>query len=82
MREGVLDVLVELSVLVLYGVATTVLAGLGTLFEYRSYLFVSSGETTMALWIGALGAVVLTLAYRIGRDKLVSAWVDLQAGLA
>ncbi|MXR51883.1 hypothetical protein GRX03_09730 [Halovenus sp. WSH3] len=82
MRDGLFEALVELSMMVLYGVATTVLAGLGTLFEYRSYRFLNSGETAMALWIGALGVVVLALAYRVGRDKLVSAWIDVQAELA
>ncbi|WP_336327334.1 hypothetical protein [Halovenus sp. HT40] len=80
MRDGIIELLVEVGMLFLYGVATTVLTVIGTLFEYRSYEFVSGGETMLALWIGGLGLVVLTLAYRIGRDKLVDAWIDLQAG--
>lgn len=80
MRDGIIELLVEVGMFFVYGAATTVLAVIGTLFEYRSYEFVSAGETMLALWIGGLGLVVLTLAYRIGRDKLVSAWIERQAG--
>ncbi len=82
MRESLVEVAFEVGAFLLYGVATTLLAGLGGLFEYRSYLFINSGETTIALYAGALGLVLLTFAYLVGRNKLAKAWAEMQAELS
>lgn len=78
MRESLIEVAFELGAVLLYGVATTLLAGIGGLLEYRSYLFLNSGETTIALYAGVLGLVLLTLAYLVGRDKMTRAWAEMQ----
>jgi len=78
MRDSLIEAFIELSVFLLYGIATTMLAVLGTLFEYRSYLMTSNGETAIGLWIGGLGVVLLVFAYRIGRDKMWNLWAEME----
>ena len=81
MRDGFIELAFELSMILLYGAATTLLAGIGTLLEYRGYLFLNSGQTAIALYAAGLGLVLLTLAYRVGRDKMVRAWTEMHVEL-
>lgn len=81
MRDGLIEIIVEVSMFLLYGVATTVLAGIGSLLEYRGYLFISSGQTAIAVYAAALGLVLLTLSYMVGRDKMTDAWAEMRAEL-
>jgi hypothetical protein len=81
MRDSLIEAVIELSIFLLYGVATAILAVLGALFEYRSYLVASSGETAIALWVAGLGAVLLVFAYRIGRDKMADLRSEMQIEL-
>ena len=79
MRETLLELLLQAVSLAVYLVAGAVLAGLGALFEYQSYLFISSGEQLLAAWMAALGIVMLTFAYLIVRDKAGTAYGELRA---
>ena len=79
MRESLLEVGLEAVSLLLYTIVGAVLAGLGTLFEYRSYLFMSSGEQFLAVWIAAMGILLLALAYLVVRDKAWDEYVELRA---
>jgi hypothetical protein len=81
MRDALIEVVVEVSMFLLYAVATAILAGIGTILEYRSYLSMNSGETVMALYAAGLGIVLLTFAYRVGRDKVTDAWTEMRAEL-
>jgi hypothetical protein len=79
MRESLFDLGPELLSLLIYGVSGTVLGIVGAALEYRSYLLVSSGEGTIALWMGALGAVLLALSLLVVRDKAGGAYSDLRS---
>ena len=79
MRESLFELGPELLSLLIYAVSGTVLGVVGAALEYRSYLLVSSGEGTVALWMGALGAVLLALAFLVVRDKAGGAYSDLRS---
>lgn len=72
MQEDFIEIVVEVSMFLLYGVATTALAGVGSILEYRGYLFINSGQTGIALYAAALGVILLTLAY---------AWTEVRTEL-
>lgn len=81
MYEELVELLLHAVVFLSYAAAGVLFAGLGALFEYRSYLFISSGDTVVALWIGALGLVMLAFAYLIVRDKATGSFNEFRVQL-
>lgn len=79
MSQSLFELGPELLSLLIYAVSGTALAVVGVVLEYRSYLLVSSGEGTVALWMGALGAVLLALSFLVVRDKAGGAYSDLRS---
>lgn len=79
MPESLFELGPELLSLLIYAVSGTALAVVGAALEYRSYLLVSSGDGTVALWMGALGAVLLVLALLVVRDKAGGAYTELRS---
>lgn len=70
-----LEVLVELlAYLLLSGVVTAV----GLAAEINSYLYLTSGETTVALWLAGIGVLCLYAGvYMLGYGKLMPATLDI-----
>jgi hypothetical protein len=81
MRDALIEMIVEVSMFLLYAAATAVLAGIGTILEYRSYMSMNSGETAIALYAAGLGVVLLIFGYRVGRDKATGAWTEMRTEL-
>lgn len=79
MREPLVDLALQALVAAAYGVAVLITAGFGLFFEYRSYLFASSGETYLAFWIGTLGFMLLLFSSYVLRDKLAMVVMDAVA---
>lgn len=77
MREELTELLFHAVVALGYAVVALVTAGAGVMFEYRSYLFLTSGETMLAAWMGGLGIVLLAFASLVVRDKLAVAFSDI-----
>lgn len=64
-----LEVLAELFVYLLLTVAIT---GLGLLAEIHSFLYLSGGETSVAVWLGGMGLLCLYAGvYMLGYGKLL-----------
>lgn len=78
MQDGLVEVLIDAIGVLLYTVAGTVLGGVGVLFEYRGYLLASSGETSVAGWIGLLGLLLLGLSVLVFSDKVTVAYREFQ----
>lgn len=74
MHNSLIDLSIQLLVLGAYLAFAAGSAALGLVFEYRSYLFISSGESVLALWIAGLGAVLFGFSYLVTRDKLPGAY--------
>ncbi|MEF8901403.1 MAG: hypothetical protein V5A25_09300 [Halovenus sp.] len=81
MYKELIELLLHAVVFLSYAAAGAVVAGLGALFEYRSYLFINNGDTVVALWIGALGLVMLAFAYLIVRDKATESFNEFRVQL-
>ena len=66
-----LEVLIELlAYLLLAGVITAI----GLAAEVNSYLYLTGGETTVALWLAGIGALFLYAGvYMVGYGKLLPA---------
>lgn len=79
MQEEVLDLGIQGVLLFVYGVFTLILGGLGLAVEYRSYVFFTSGEYRMSLWVGFLGVLIFVFALLMVRDKLLRTWRQLNA---
>ncbi len=66
-----LEVLVEL---VAYLLLAGVITGIGLVAEINSYLYLTSGETTVALWLAGMGLLCLYAGvYMVGYGKLLPA---------
>lgn len=72
MRQEISDVFIQLLILVGYSVITLLTAGLGLMFEYRSYGFLQNGETVLAIWIGGMGLLLLTFSSLVLRDTITT----------
>jgi hypothetical protein len=67
------ELLVESFALLLYTVAAAVLTAGGLAAEYASVQHFGSGEAVVALWLAALGAVMLYAGvYGIGYQKVLA----------
>ena len=74
------ELLVDLLLTLGYVGLAAVLAVGGTIVEYTSYQYVAAGDTTVALWLAALGAVMLYAGvYGIGYQKLLATRRDTDA---
>lgn len=71
MREGLLELVGHVVLLVLYGVGALVTGFIGLLIEYQSYVHAIGGEYRLATWLGVIGGIVLLFGYLIVRDKVL-----------
>lgn len=78
MYKEALELLLSLAAVVLYAGVTTLLAGLGLVFEYEIYLLLSSGELLVGLWTAAVGLIAFAAAYYLASDKLSQAVATLR----
>lgn len=53
------DLLIEVAVLLAYALAAGILTALGAAAEYFSLQYLGSGELVVALWLAAMGAIML-----------------------
>ncbi|SDJ56686.1 hypothetical protein SAMN05216226_10590 [Halovenus aranensis] len=70
MYEEALELIVPIAVTAVYTGAVSLFAGLGFLFEYKSLLFLSGGETFIGLWAAIVGLIALNASYHVLQDKL------------
>jgi hypothetical protein len=77
MFEEVSELLIEAVMLGLYSLVVLATAGFGVLFEYRSLVFMNSGRTFLAIWLGLIGLVFITFSSHVVRDKLAGAYREL-----
>ncbi|SFS37123.1 hypothetical protein [Halostagnicola kamekurae] len=64
---------VELVTLVLYTIGAGVLTAGGLVVEYASFQHIAASEGTLALWLAAIGFVMLYAGiYGIGYQKLLA----------
>ncbi|WP_331234754.1 hypothetical protein [Natronorarus salvus] len=70
MQEEVLELLVQVFFALGYTAVAVVVAGLGISIEYAGLSLANVGDYLLALWVGAIGAVVLLFAYLIVRHRL------------
>ena len=67
------ELLAESLTILLYTVLAGLLAVGGAIVEYTSYQYVVSGELSAALWLAAIGAVMLYAGlYSIGYQKVLA----------
>lgn len=78
MHEGITELLLHGLLLFGYGAVATIMAAAGLLFEYRSYVFLSGGNTMQAAWLGGMGVVLLFFASSVVRDKFATTYRDLK----
>lgn len=71
MRELVTD---ALSMLI-YAVAAGLLTVAGTVVEYTSLQYVTTGETMAAVWLAAAGAILLYAGLTVGHRKVFASLV-------
>lgn len=71
MRDIGIDLLMQLGGLALFSTLAGVLGVAGLFLEYQSLVYLSSGETQLALWVGALGIVVLVGAIKVLKEKVL-----------
>ena len=73
MGSAVPELLSELLPLALYTIAAGVLTIGGFAAEYASMQHIDAGETTVALWLAAIGCVMLYAGvYGIGYQKVLA----------
>lgn len=65
------ELLAESLSLIVYGVVAAVLTAGGVFAEYTSVQYLGSGEITVALWLAAIGAIMLYAGVRIGSQKVL-----------
>ncbi|MFC7072772.1 hypothetical protein ACFQJ7_06295 [Halovenus rubra] len=70
MYEEAFDLLLPFALTGLYTVMATLFAGLGFLFEYKSYLFLSGGKLFIGLWAAVVGLIALNASLRVTKDRL------------
>ncbi|MFC7059119.1 hypothetical protein [Halovenus salina] len=78
MYEEVLELIIPVAVTALYTGAVSLFAALGVLFEYKSLLFLSGGETFIGLWAAVVGVIALNAAYHVLQDRLAGAVAGLR----
>lgn len=79
MHEEGIDLLIHGLVFLAYTTLTLLAAGLGMLFEYRSFLVLNGGDLFLGVWEGAVGLLFLAAASYVARNKLAGAYEELQA---
>jgi hypothetical protein len=70
MYEEALDLILPFVVTGIYTVIVTLFAGLGFMFEYKSYTFLSGGKLFIGLWAGVVGLIALNASFHVMKDKL------------
>jgi len=71
MSSSLLGLAPEFAELFVLGLGSAGLSVLGIYAERTALTALRSGELVTALWVGALGAVVLAFAYLLVTDKLL-----------
>lgn len=71
MRAQFVELLVQLGLVIGYGVGAAVSGLIGLLIEYNGLLRALEGEVMLAAWMAVLGAVALGFSYFIISDKLL-----------
>ncbi|MHC3436875.1 hypothetical protein ACYJ1Y_01975 [Natrialbaceae archaeon A-gly3] len=67
------ELLVEAFTLLVYAALAGLLTAGGFVLEYTSLQYLSSGETVVALWLAAFGAVMLYAGvYGLGYGKVLA----------
>ncbi|MDJ1432858.1 hypothetical protein [Halostagnicola sp. A-GB9-2] len=67
------ELLIEILSLLVYTVAAIALTAAGIVTEYASIQHLGSGETMVAVWLAALGGVMLYAGvYGLGYQKLLA----------
>lgn len=70
------EVLLESVSMVLYLVLAAALSVGGAIVEVTSFQYVATGETTIALWLAAIGALLLYAGlYGVGYQKVLAQFV-------
>ncbi|WP_340098223.1 hypothetical protein [Salinibaculum salinum] len=64
-----LELLPEVVELVIFGVGTVALSLASAYMELYALATAQSGNTTLGLWAGVVGVVLLAFAYLVGTDK-------------
>jgi len=70
MYEETLDLILPFVVTGIYTALATLFAGLGFLFEYKSYTFLSGGKLFVGLWAAIVGLIALNASFHVTKDKL------------
>ena len=71
MRENLMEAIVHLLLIIIYGIGALGMAIVGLIIEYHSYLYAISGEYPLAAWIGFIGLIVFLFSYLLVTDKLI-----------
>lgn len=71
MQENFVDVALETTVLLLYGLGALLATLAGVAIEYFSVLHLLTGEYPMAGYFGILGLVILGFAFLIFSNELL-----------
>lgn len=71
MREGLLELLLQIALLAIYGIGAVLASLVGLFIEYQSYLQITAGEYQLAAWMAVIGAVVLYFGYQLFREKFL-----------
>ncbi|WIV68314.1 hypothetical protein [Natrialbaceae archaeon AArc-T1-2] len=66
------ELLVESLSLLVYAALAAILTVGGVLVEYTSFQHFGAGETTVALWLAAIGAVMLYAGVGLGYRKVLT----------
>lgn len=72
MRGNLFESVVQIVLLLIYGVAALFSAAVGLFFEYQSVLYAVAGEYSMAGWLALLGGVGLFFAFLFVREKILA----------
>lgn len=73
MRENIIEAVVHLLLIIAYAIAAVLIAVMGAILEYQSYLHMLAGEYPLAGWIALIGAVLFVFSYLCITDKLLPA---------
>lgn len=70
MRENIIEMLLHVGILLIYGISAVIATAVGVAIEYFSYINLVTGDYQMAGYFGVLGLVVLGFAYLIVTNEL------------
>ena len=71
MRQEAVELLLHSLAVVGYAITATLFAGLGLLFEYKSYLLLTGDDPLLAAWTAGVGLIMFGFFYLVVTTKLV-----------